>query len=241
MKNISTLLIALIGLIGNVYSQKIDSSAVFILQKAVKTISSMQSCSFTAYSYYDVASENLGLVKHSSEEKVYMKMPNQMMMVIAGDRGFYNLYYNGTKLCYYSVYNNQYAEMNTSGSIIEMIDNVSRKYGIEFPGADFFYPSFVDDILATSQTLINLGRTVVDGKDCFHIAGIDKDKNYQFWINNDEYGLPVKMNIIYHSADKSPQFEVTYSDWVINPNILSSLFEITIPPKAEKIKFLPKE
>ena len=58
-----------------------------------------------------------------------------------------------------------------------MIDTVNKMYGIDFPAADFFYPSFVDDLLAESKTLMYLGMTKVDGKDCYHIAGTALDKN----------------------------------------------------------------
>ena len=40
----------------------------------------------------------------------------------------------------------------------------------------------LSDILADSKTLVYLGLTKVDGKDCYHLAGTTNDKTYQFWI-----------------------------------------------------------
>ncbi|MFI5193630.1 MAG: DUF2092 domain-containing protein, partial [Chitinophagales bacterium] len=114
----------------------------------------------------------------------------------------------------------------------------NKSYGIEFPTSDFFYPSFVDDLLADSKNLIYLGTTSVDGKECFHIAGTAKDKTYQFWISNDAYTLPLKMVIVYTSKDMNPQYEAVLSDWQLNPNLPATLFTFNTPPKARKIKMI---
>ncbi len=100
---------------------------------------------------------------------------------------------------------------------MEMIDTVNKLYNIDFPAADFFYPSFVDDILSESKNLIYLGMTKVDGKDCFHIAGTVADKTFQFWVSDDALNLPMKMVIVYTNRDMNPQYEAVLSDWQINP------------------------
>jgi hypothetical protein len=132
--------------------------------------------------------------------------------------------------------NNQFASLPFSAPIVEMIDTVNKMYGIDFPAADFFYPSFVDDILSESKNLIYLGMTKVDGKDCFHIAGTTADKTFQFWISDDALTLPLKMVIVYTNRDMNPQYEAVLSDWQINPVLPPALFEFMTPPKAKKIK-----
>ena len=59
--------------------------------------------------------------------------------------------FNGKKLSYYSHDRNQYGQADAGMSLVEIIDSVNKLYGIEFPAADFLYPSFVDDILADSK------------------------------------------------------------------------------------------
>ena len=110
---------------------------------------------------------------------------------------------------------------------------------IEFPAADFLYPTFVDDILSESKTLVYLGLTKVDGKDCFHIAGATRDKTYQFWISDDAFTLPMKMVIVYTAKEMNPQYEAVLSDWQVNPNLPDALFQFTIPHRARKVKLMP--
>jgi hypothetical protein len=214
----------------------IDTIAVAILDRMSAMIGSLSSCHYSVRSNYDIRSQHLGLVKHGDDEQIYMQGPNNLLIRSQGDRGERSLYYDGETLSYYSLENNQYATLALSAPIVDMIDTVNKLYGIEFPASDFFYPTFVDDLLSESKNLIYLGMTKVDGKDCFHIAGTAADKTYQFWISDDALTLPMKMVIVYTNRDMNPQYEAVLSDWQINPMLPATLFEFMVPPKAKKIK-----
>ena len=217
-------------------TSKFDTVAVSILDRTSQMIGDLASCTATVNSSYDVSSHELGLVKHSDVEHVYIGGTDKLLVRSEGDKGSRNLLYNGKTLSYYSVDKNQFSEVAVPGTVMEMIDQMNKNYGIVFPMADFLYPTFVDDLLAEANNLVYLGMTKVNGKDCFHIAGTSKDKSFQFWIADDAYYLPVKMVIVYTNKPMNPQYEAMYSDWQINPNLPASLFEFRAPPNARKIK-----
>jgi hypothetical protein len=225
-----------IGTRVNAQKMKIDTIAVSILDRMSAMIGDLSSCRVTVKSNYDIRSHHLGLVKHGDEEQLYMQGPNKLLIRSQGDRGDRSIFYNGQTLSYYSIENNQYASLPLSLPIVEMIDTVNKMYGINFPAADFFYPSFVDDLLSDSKYLIYLGMTKVDGRDCFHIAGTTADMTYQFWISDDAMNLPLKMVIVYTNRDMNPQYEAVLSDWQINPLLPPALFDFRTPPKAKKVK-----
>jgi len=220
-------------------TRKIDTVAVTILDKMSAMIGDLSSCSVTIRSNYDVRSKELGLVKHSDEEQLFLHGPDKLLIRSEGDKGSRDFVYNGETLSYYSMDKNQYGQIRIPASIMEMIDTVNKLYGIEFSGADFFYPGFVDDILSESKALVYLGLTRVDGKECFHIAGTASDKTFQFWISNDAFTLPLKMVIIYTGKELSPQYEAVLTDWQVNPTLPDALFNFSAPPKAKKIKLAP--
>ncbi|MBF4506409.1 DUF2092 domain-containing protein [Flavobacterium sp. JLP] len=222
-------------------TQRIDSTAVFILNRTTESLQYIKSCSFKSTLTYDVFNESLGLIKHSVNEKVSIKFPDKMKIISSGDKGNRSLWYNGKTLSYYSFDNNTYADTPAPKSVIETIDETSKKFGIEFPAADFFYESFLDDLRSEQGNLIYLGKTIIDDKECYHIAGTDKNKSFQFWISNDDFFLPLKMVIIYTSDKDKPQYEAVYKDWIINPDFPDYMFEFIAPPKASKVKILPRE
>lgn len=217
-------------------TRKIDTVAVSILDKMSAMIGDLNSCGVTIKSNYDIRSKELGLVKHSDEEQLFLHGPDKLLIRSEGDKGSRDFIYNGKMLSYYSLDKNQYGQIPISASIMEMIDTVNKLYGIEFSGADFFYPDFVEDILSAAKQLAYLGLTKVDGKECYHIAGTAGDKTFQFWISNDAYTLPLKMVIVYTGKEMSPQYEAQFTGWQVNPTLPDALFVFTAPPQAKQIK-----
>jgi hypothetical protein len=220
-------------------SRRIDTIAIAIMDKMSAVLGELGSAGVTIHTNYDVSSRELGLIKHSDEQQLYLHAPDRLMLRSEGDQGSREYYFDGSKFSYYSLDKNQYGQIDTSLPLMEMIDTVNKLYGIEFPVADFFYPGFVDDILYQSRDLVYLGLTKVDGKECFHIAGAAPDKTYQFWICNDAYYLPMKMVIVYTNKQNNPQYEATLSNWQINPSLPDALFDFSVPLKARKIKMVP--
>lgn len=221
-------------------ARRIDTVAVSILDRMSAVIGDLSSCSVTIRSNYDVPSKELGLIKHSDENQLFLHGPNRLLVKSGGDRGSRDLYFDGSRLSYYSPDKNQYGEIEAPMSLVEMIDTVNKMYGIEFPAADFIYPTFVDDILEDSKDLVYLGLTMVDGKECYHIAGRAPDKTYQFWISDDAYSLPLKMVIVYTSREQNPQYEAEMSNWQVNPNLPDALFHFTVPHQAKRVKLVPR-
>lgn len=223
----------------NAQAPKIDTMAVSILDHMSVVIGELKSCSVMVKTNYDINSKTLGLVKHSDDQQLYMHGPNKLLVKSEGDKGTRYFSYNGKTLTHYSLDKNQYSQVAAPATIIDMIDSINKIYGIEFPVADFFYPTFVDDILAEAKNLAFLGITKVGDKDCFHIAGTAKDKTFQFWISDDAFYLPMKMVIINTAKENSPQYEATLSNWQVNPDLPDAIFEFTPPLKAKKIKMIP--
>jgi hypothetical protein len=220
-------------------TRRIDTVAVAILDKMSAMIGELSSCSVTIQSNYDISTKELGLIKHSDEQQLFIHGPNQLLLKSEGDQGSRDFYFDGKTLTYYSMDRNQYGQIDAPLNVVDMIDTVNKLYGIEFPAADFFYPTFVDDILGDSKTLVYLGLTKVGNRECYHVAGTTSDKTFQFWIADDAFTLPIKMVIIYTNKEEHPQYEATLSDWQINPSLPDALFTFTVPHRARKVKLMP--
>ena len=236
-----SVLFAVLTAIGaSAQSRRVDTMAVAILDRMSAVIGDLRSCSFTIKSDYDIESDELGLIKHTDEEQMYLQGSDKLLLRSEGDKGNRNLIYNGKMLTYFSTDKNQFGQIPIELPVIQMIDSVSKKYGIEFPVADFFYPSFVDDILSESGNLLYLGLTTVDGKECFHIAGTGKGKTFQFWVSTDAIPLPMKMVIVYTGKPQAPQYQAVLSNWQINPVLPEAIFEFMPPSRAREVKILPE-
>lgn len=226
----------------NSYAQpaKCDSTAVLLMDRMSDFIGELQSCSFKLNVGEDTRNIDNLMVKKYSEDEVYMVGPDKLLVNKNGSKGKQSYYYNGTQLAYYSHNENNYGIIAAPDNIIETIHKVNADYDLDFPAADFFYPAFTDDLIANSSEIKYLGKSVIDGKEFFHIMAIGSDFDFQFWISNDAYNLPMKFIYVYKNKKGAPQYEGTLSDWKINPVVPDSMFNFLPPPGAKKIRIISK-
>lgn len=224
---------------GKSYGQ-FDSIAVAILDSMSDRISQLETCSFRFYTEYDINSDEYGLITHSESGNVFLKGPDKLYIDKKGDKGHKSIYYNGKSFLVYSFDKNQYASVPAELRLIDLIDSISSYYGVEFPGADVFYPDFTDDILEHSTNLLFLGITMVVDSECYHIAGVQNDMNFQMWITADGQYIPMKMTIDYTKKAGTPRYRIVFLDWKSDEEMNDSKFEFVEPPGAQKITISKK-
>jgi hypothetical protein len=232
--------ISLLSLSGFAQPAKCDSVAVLLMDRMSDFIGELQSCSYKLNVAEDVMNEDNIMVKKFSEDEVYMVGPDKMLVSKNGSKGHQSYMYNGTQLAYYSHNENNYGIIEAPDNIIETIDKVNADYDLEFPAADFFYPAFTDDLIENSSEIKYIGKSMVNGKECFHIMAIGSDFDFQFWISNDAYNLPMKFVYVYKNKKGAPQYEGTFRDWKINPVFPDSMFNFLPPPGAKQITIVSK-
>jgi len=224
----------------NAQIKKPDTIAVAIFDRMSEIIGEMSSVSFTLKIRNDEVDQDLGMITTFKESNVHFNGPSQMQIHSYGQKGHRGFWYDGAVLTFYSFDENNYAVIESSSKTIDMINEVNNKYGIDFPAADFFSPSFTDDILANFDELKYVGKQTIEGKECFYMITKRDDMIVQFWIANDALNLPVKMLIMEIGGKQSKQYEATFSNWDINPFLPEAMFKFQAPPKAKKISILPR-
>jgi hypothetical protein len=177
------------------------------------------------------------LIKYLSENEVCFSGSDKMKINITGDKGHKGYWYNGKHVVYYNYDENNYGILNAPPSTIETVDSLNRAYSIDFPAADFFYPTFTDDLIENSNQIIYKGKSKVNGEECSNILAIGTEQSIQIWIDNSTL-LPAKFVILDYSSNSQAQYEGTFSDWKINPDLQKSMFEFTIPADANKLKLI---
>lgn len=220
-------------------ARKIDSAAVYILDRMADIIGELEAVSFNLETAADRLDDKQKIETHYSTSHVRMTGPDKMVFQKYGDKGKYGFWYNGAYASMYSYEENNYVTLEAPGNIIAMIDSMHSRFDFQFPAADFFYPSYTDDILEDFNTLEYLGKTVVDGEDCFYIRATSENMHFQLWISSSNLNLP-KRFIIIQKGQQNLRFESVFKNWDINPNIPNSVFEFLPPPGARLIDIMEK-
>jgi len=218
-----------------------DSIAIVILDHMSAILGDLTSCRFRLDVESDLSDPDLGLVTSHEVSDVSFGGPDKMLMHITGDKGHRGYWYNGKTLTWYSFTENNYVVINVPNQIIAMIDSVNDTYGIDFPAADFFYPTLNDDLIDQCDYISYQGKTRLNDKTCLQIVAKNKKMTVQFWVSDEALFLPVKMVITYYDNSVIQRYEATFSDWQINPGLPSAMFEFALPPGAKQISILPRK
>jgi hypothetical protein len=218
---------------------RVDTLAVMIIDRMASVIGDLNSCSFILTTATDIKDPDYGLIKQNEVSDVYLEGPDKMHVSFLGDKGHHGFWYNGQLIVAYSFDENNYTVIETPGNIIDMIDMINKEYAIEVPAADFFYPTFTDDILAFFDDVIFMGKRKLNGKDCWLILASNKEISAQIWFAADSFTLPQKFVIVYKN-DGNRQYEATFSNWQLNPEFPPSIFEFLPPPGARQVSILPR-
>ena len=218
---------------------KVDSVAVNLLTKMSTVIGEHTSVSFELETANDKMNDLKENERHSNSHKIHMVGPDKMAISTKGDSGNRAIWYNGELFTYYSFDENNYVSVDAPDNIIEMMDDMNFRFGINFPSADLFYPSLVDDVVEEFEYVKYLGLKSIDGEECFHVMASSNVMTFQLWITNDQMFLPKQYLII--EKDKSyQQHQGTFSNWLVNPSIPESIFDFRPPKSAKMISIMDK-
>lgn len=218
-----------------------DTSAIMILDHMARNIGELHACSFHLATSHDAMNADLGVqVKELNEHDVHMVGPDLMLVDSRGDKGHRGYWYDGYEVIYYSYTENNYGRMPAPPTIMEAIDSLHRGYGVDFPAADFFYPTFTDDLIAQSDRIAFVNTVRVGDVECFHIVATGLAQDMELWISNDATFRPVKYVIRDKGKNVTTEAEGVFSNWRINPDLPGSMFSFLPPPSAHEVRILPR-
>lgn len=241
MRKIGCFIIALLLVYSaNAQDSTFDARAVVLLDRMSQVIGDLQSCSFSLKTGVDVSDPMKGIIRNYSTHDVFFKGPDKMHVHTKGPREEFAYWYNTDMLMYYSFTGNTYGFIETPDNIIETIDMVNADFGVDFPAADFFYPTFTDDLLEYSESIYYLGLVNYDGKQYHHIVAKGSDKHIQIWITNDTFALPAKYVIHEKKDGEMLQFEGIFLNWKLNADLPDAIFDFVAPENARRINFVSK-
>jgi len=244
MRTIILSAVLLLGAMAPLHAQQptTDPVALTILDRMADNIGALHACSFHLEAAHDVFDADAGtLVKRCDAHDISMVGPDKMLVFSAGDGGHRAYWYDGASVVNYSFDENNFGRVPAPPTIIAAIDSMHRAYGIDFPAADFIYPTFVNDLIAQSERIVYRGTVRIGTKECFHIVARGTDQDVQLWIASDAATLPVKYVIRDKKKDQVTEYEGTFSDWQINPDLPSTMFGFTPPPGAREVRMLARD
>ena len=80
-----------------------------------------------------------------------------------------------------------------------------------------------------------MGRGVVHGRECEHLAFRNFDTDWQLWVEAGETPFPRKMVITSKTLASAPQYTLTVKNWKTGVRPARDAFSFTPPAGAKKL------
>ena len=218
-------------------SKEYDTRAIKELDKISETIGKLNSCSYTlVVNKYEKSSDDKWLAKIIKHD-VYMHGPDKLHIHTKLEKDNKGYWYNGNQMAYFSYSQNTFDTISVSGNIIEAINFVHNKFGIDFPASDFFYPTFTDDIMNNFDKVYFMGEEKVDETVCLLVQVSNKKELINIWIEVSN-NLPHKLEIF--SDNNKNLYSAQFSNWKINPSLANEIFDFRPPSNSKRVALTPK-
>ena len=218
-----------------------DPKALTVLTRMADNIGALHSCSFQLDVSHDEWDAETGMmVKLHNSHEVFLTGPDKMLVNTTGDAGHRGFWYDGKEAYSYWYGENNYGRVSAPPTIIEMIKSIHEAYGVDFPAADLLYPTFVDDLIAQSQRITFRKLVRIGEQECFHIMAKGTEQDMELWIANDAATLPVKYLFRTREKGQVTEYQGTFSDWKMNPDLPTTLFRFTPPPGSREVRLVAR-
>jgi len=173
----------------------------------------------------------------SAAEGVMLQRPGRLYIEWNGDLGARQFWYDGKSVTLFDPAMPFYASEAAPPAIDGMLEQLLPKLDFVPPLADFLYSDPYKTVRGNIEYGFDLGQNDVNGKSCRTLAFVEKDIDWQIWIENGPQLTPCKLVITYKNQPGQPQFTAVFSDWDFAPRIAEPVFIPELPPGTQKIPF----
>jgi len=219
----------------------VDPRADSLLREMSRYLSGAEQFTVRAQILFDDVLPTGQKVQYAAAEDLAVRRPNRVYAEYEGDVGSKQFWYDGKAVTMYDAGSDVWATTAVPARIDEALDDLMRRHGFSPPLSDLLYSDPYAILKPHAQFGLYMGTTMIDGTRCHHLAFVDKEIDWQIWVEDGTQVVPCKMLITYKSLPGSPQFAAVFSDWEFGARLIDSQFEPKVPPGATKIDFLSTE
>ena len=190
-----------------------EGDAKTILKAMADYVSRQDNLSLKYDTDIEVVTPAVEKIQFSASGDVTMSRPNKFRVSRTGGYADVELISDGANVTVYDRGGNRFAQVPGSGSFDEAVDKLRSDASLELPGADLLLAKSYEELMAGVLEAKHIGRGVVEGVECEHLAFRNLDIDWQIWVEVGERPVPRKYVITSKAVGASPQYTLRLRDW----------------------------
>ena len=204
-----------------------------ILKAMSDYVTSQKSLSVTYDSDIEVITPTLQKIQFTSSGQVQLSRPDKLRAVRTGGYTDVEIIFDGKMLTVNNKDGNAFAQVESSGTVDQLIDTLRDQHGIAAPGADLLFSQPFDVMMADVIEMAHVGQGVIDGVECEHLAFRNVDTDWQIWIETGARPIPRKYVITSKAVTGAPQYTLRIKEW--KTEVPADAFAFNAPQGAKKV------
>jgi len=204
-----------------------------LLKGMADYVSSQKMIAVTFDSDIEVVTSNLQKLQFTSSGQVQMSRPDKLHATRTGGYRDIEIVFDGKTVTVNNKDTKDYAQIDAVGTAEDLIDVLREKHGVVAPGADLLLSNVFDMMMTDVIEAAVIGKGVIDGIECDHLAFRNAETDWQIWIESGAKPIPRKYVITSKGIGEAPQYTLRIKEW--KTEVPTDAFAFKPDPSAKKI------
>lgn len=216
----------------------VDPGALATLTRMTDHLAGLDRFSVTTENVLEEVLDSGEKIQHDFRSKVTVRRPNGLRAERVGDVIDQAAVFDGKTLTIHNRDAGYWATTEAPGDIDDVLHFARDHLGMVPPSSDLIYTNAYELLTSTVTSGRVVGKAMVDGVMCDHLAFRNANVDWQIWIADGKRPLPLRYVLTTRGDPERPQYTVRMSDWNEKPKVKDSTFRLSIPEDAEQVEFL---
>ena len=210
-----------------------SSDAEKLIKGMADYVTSQKTLSITYDSDIEVITSKLQKIQFTSSGQVQLSRPDKLRVTRTGGYRDVEIVFDGKMLTVNNKDGKDYAQIEVAGTTEELIDVLREKHGVVAPGADLLLTNVFNVMMNDVVEAAVIGKGVIDGVECDHLAFRNMDTDWQIWIESGANPIPRKYVITSKGIAEAPQYTLRIKEW--KTDVAADAFAFKADPSFKKI------
>jgi hypothetical protein len=206
-----------------------------ILKAMSDYVGSQKTISATFDADIEVVTPEVQKIQFTNSGQVLLSRPDKLRATRTGGYADVEVVFDGKTLTVLGKNLNAFTQVDAPGSIDQIIDRLRDEFSVAMPGADLLRSNSYDELMADVIDAKHIGRGVIDGVECEHLAFRNSDTDWQLWVEVGSKPIPRKYVITSKAVGAAPQYTLRIKDWKTDVPVAANAFEFAAPAGAKKV------
>jgi hypothetical protein len=207
-----------------------------ILKSMTDYVGGQKTIELSFDSSIEIITPELEKIQFTNSGGALLSRPDKLRAHRVGGYADVEMVFDGKTVSVLGKHLNAYVQFEGPESVDALIEALRAGHGVALPGADLLlsnsYEALVDGVLEAKH----IGRGVVDGVGCEHLAFRNADTDWQLWVEVGDQPIPRKLVITSKTLNSAPQYTLHVKGWKTGVTPAADAFTFTPPAGAQKLE-----